>query len=208
MLRDEANGGAAGSGGEAGSGGSAGSSGAAGTAGEGGSGGEAGSAGGAAHPDVNGTFLSFCLPKTLSGGDPNLALRFATNITLNESAMTLSLKPLLTSAKSISETVGASYSQSTDVASDQTFTLKFGTTSIDGSANPISGSLIEIENTSLTGKLISNDALCAELSGMITKPLKNFSLDTPGDICLIQRVGADGVLPATPSADAFKIACP
>jgi hypothetical protein len=189
-------GGAAGSGVSGAGGSDAGASGAGGSAGDGGA---AGAGGGSAFPDVNGTFVSFCLPG-LGGGDPDYAILFSTQVMLTGNTMSFSLQAMTTTATTLTDVVGSVVSASGPVADDSTFSLNFGTANVPGVANPISGSDIEITGTRFDARILSADSMCAELGGMLTQPFMS-SFEDPGDVCIIKRVTAEAVPPRPVAAD-------
>jgi hypothetical protein len=179
------------------------------SAGSGGTGGSAGGGqagdgqGGASTVDLSGKFISYCL-SSLGVGDPMKSLLLATEFEQTGSSLSVKLTPLKIGASSLSEILGTATTAKADIASNG-FTINFGTVSIPGAANPISGSDIEIANTVFAAKIQSSDHVCAELGGQLTKPFA-YPLDDPGDICLILRVNADGSVPPLPKAAEFV--CP
>jgi hypothetical protein len=184
--------------------GAGGESGAGGEAGESGAGGEGGSAA-AGIPDATGTFHVSCL-SSLALEDTENSIRFigdikVENITETGATVTMSLAPLTVGATSTSAVVGTPLTGTAEVSADKTFTLSFGATvTVPGTANPISGSNIVIENGSMAGILKGADAFCAELNGHVTAPV-DYSLDPPSvDVCVFQRVVGDTVAPILDNA--------
>lgn len=134
---------------------------------------------------VEGLYYAACLT-VLAYGNTDRVFNFYTNTKFvpaegGGGTLSLTLKPLavdpalLSPPPTVAEagTVGDPYtSLPTDgpnVGSDGKFTLQFGSVAIPGSANPITGRDILIDNTVFTGRF-SSDRSCAQLSGSVTKP--------------------------------------
>jgi hypothetical protein len=188
-----------GAGGAAGAGGSSAGGSSAGGSSAGGAGGGAGVA------LTSGTFTSFCL-STLAGGDPTKALVFKTELEASGSKVSIGLTPLKAKSMSFADVVGAKTTKDGTLNADGTFSINFGNVAIPGVANPISGSDIEVGNTTFKARVLSNDRLCAELDGQLVKPF-NYSLDPPGDVCIILRA-PEGGFPTPPAANDYLITCP
>jgi hypothetical protein len=150
---------------------------------------------------LSGSFVAYCLT-SLGNGDPTKSILFAADLQQNGATLSAKLTPLLTTATSLKDTSGQPTTATAQVTSKQA-NLGFGTVDVPGNANAISGSDIEIGNTILRTMIQSNDRACAELDGQLTKPFA-YSLDDPGDICILLRATADGPLPPRPDASGFS----
>lgn len=150
--------------------------------------------------DINGTYVAFC---KVNFATADQALRLKAEIKVDEGGtMEMMLTPLVINAKNLSEMVGAGVPASASFLNNQ-FKLDFGTITIAGEANPISGSAIELGDTALTGVAVSGDKLVAELDGQLIKPFAT-DLTAPGDVCLFLRT--DGPIPdPAPSEADFKV---
>lgn len=148
--------------------------------------------------DLSGTFVGYC---KINFADASQALIFRADLALEGSTLQAKLQSLRSDDASINDTSGAPVSAKTGVAGNQ-FSLNFGQVDIPGNANPISGSDIEIGDTSLNSVILSQDSFRAELDGSLLKPFV-LDLDPAGDICIFLRAPGGGSLPPRPEAVDF-----
>src|SRR5262249_26196557 len=118
-------------------------------------GGEAATVHGAPPPSDFQSYYSLeCLPRVLTS-DPETALRFRAFITYatSSASVTVILHPLLARQKDIAsvDPAASDLSAHADVGPDGRFKLAFGAVSVPGTSNPISGSVINVDGTSLEG---------------------------------------------------------
>ncbi|MCS6900624.1 MAG: hypothetical protein NZX77_12765 [Polyangiaceae bacterium] len=116
--------------------------------------------------------------------------------------MALTMTPLKTTGKMLSDTVGSPYKGVSTIGGKGEFSLELGEVAIPGEANAISGSDITLSGTKLLGVVQTPDQLCAELDAQLTQPFL-YPLTTPGDVCLMLRT-TDESLPETPAAIEFS----
>lgn len=155
--------------------------------------------------NISGQFISYCLAE-LGGGEPKNSLRLGTVFEQDPGGtIKATLTPLLATATTLNDIADKAVSV-TAPFDGPCFSVNFGNVSISGKANALSGSDIEVQDTTLKMKVRSSDNLCAELDGLLIKPFEN-NFANSKDVCVILRVGADGVLPPLPAADAF-LKCP
>ena len=111
--------------------------------------------------------------------------------------------PLTTSATNVGDTVGDTATAPVATVDAQgDFEMAFADDIvIDGTANPISGTTLQIENPVLFGRVVGADVTCAGLGGL-AMPI-GVTFDPSVDVCLFTEIGVGGALPPTPSADAF-----
>ncbi len=161
--------------------------------GSGGSGGAGGSEGGDDLPPGGPLFHVSCLP-TIGGGDPSKALRFAGKmLVLGGGQRFVYLRALPVGASSLSQAFGPVQLGKTAGPAVDGDPVSFGLVTIPGGANAISGNDLVIEPTQL--RLVVNgpeSRPCAELDGMIRKPLV-IDLSDPQsvDTCLFDPVASD-----------------
>ena len=144
--------------------------------------------------DISGTFVGYC---KVNFADASLALLLATQISLKDEVMEVSLTPLLTTATTINDTAGDPAVVASSPLIGNQFSMNFGLVKIAGKANAISGSDIELAGALFKGVVSTKDKLLSELDGGLVKPFA-LDLNPAGDVCVFVR-SPDGVsLPTRP----------
>jgi len=163
-------------------------------------------------------YIGICVT-LISGGDPELALRFYTTSKYTpDSAGSASGKLLLTvtpmvgydvvakqpvkpASVSKSETRGDAIAvPETSVSASGRFTANLGTVNLVREANSISGNNIVIERTVLDGLFGSGDRFCTTLAGQLTSPYQ-LTFEASKNTCIFQKVKEGDPLPKIPASD-------
>ena len=91
------------------------------------------------------------------------------------------------------------------IAKDGTGTMMTGTQLVPGSANPVSGVMAEIDNSSLAFHVLADDTVCANLAGNLVHPV-TATLVPAENICIYRKTNPDGTF--TPLQDSDFASCP
>lgn len=152
--------------------------------------------------DLNGTFVAYCRVNFAAASE---ALRLRADIVQADATVSITLEPLKIGSTSATETVGDPQVTATTTLEQNKFAFSVGTVNISGTANPLSGSDIQLDDASFKGIVISADEMRAELDGKLIKPFE-LDLTNPAqpDICVFYRLGADLVLPTPPEQAALS----
>lgn len=138
---------------------------------------------------TTGTYFVACLPN-LGFGDVSKSLRFVgrTEYTPAEEGvggkLSLKLAPIplaqadagvTTATYDVNDTVGEplNVGDAIAVGADGKFNGAVAVATIDGSANPISGGNITVENIKLGGTFTASGPFCSGFEGKVTAPIKN-----------------------------------
>ena len=150
--------------------------------------------------DISGTWIGYC---RVNFADASQALRLATRFTKNGDAIEAKLTPLKVGSTTVDDTVGDPEVSASGTISGGMFSLDVGTVKISGSANPISGSDIQLDGATFESVINSKDEILAELDGQLVKPfMLDLSDKSLSDICVFLRLSDGKTLPATPPGDA------
>ena len=149
--------------------------------------------------DISGTYVGYCRVNFASASQ---ALRLATRFTKTGDSVAAKFEPLKIGSTTVNDTVGDPEVSATGTIVGGKFKLDVGVVKVSGSANPISGSDIQIDNATFEAVINSKDEILAELDGALIKPFEfNLSDKSKTDICVFMRL-ADGVtLPEPPPGD-------
>jgi hypothetical protein len=144
----------------------------------------------------NATYFVSCLPAVfISVPETSMLMYMEANVSGGK--VSFQNYPLKDSATKFakSETIGAPHGV-TDITmnADNTFTANIGTVLIPGKSQRITDSDLEIVNVAYETRILSNDRMCAELQGTVTKPTPS-DLMKPGDFCVIVRMNEGDDLP-------------
>jgi len=149
--------------------------------------------------DLTGTFIGYC---RVNFADASQALLLATTFAQTGTKVEAKLVPLKIGAKTVDDTVGDPETLASAEVDGGKFSLDFGTVKISGSANPISGSDIQLDNAVFEGVINSKDEILAELEGQLVKPFMfDLSDASKADICVFLRLADGKTLPETPPGD-------
>lgn len=165
---------------------------------------------------VKATYVGACRPELTN--NPLKRLSFFTHTEFTSGApgkLELTLRPLrvvdLSPPPTVSskDVVGSDIiAASTNVASDGRFQTKLGTVLVPGSAQPISGSDLEINGAFLDGRF-AESKFCARLGGQLVRPSPAArTLDPSNNICQFVRVDDGDPMPSFTAADFTPDACP
>jgi hypothetical protein len=142
---------------------------------------------------------------SLAGYDPNLAVRFLVEKTVDGTSLTLGLKPLAgwdavmggpVAPATVGEatTCGPASSTTCEIAKGA-FSARYATLDVPGAANTISGDPIRLENVRLDGVLAKGPRFCSGLAAMMTAPLQ-YELLREENTCIFVKVADGDPLPA------------
>jgi hypothetical protein len=171
-------------------------------------------------PDVavEALYVGICVT-VITGGDPNLALRFYTTSKYTPDSsgasngkIDVTLTPMLgydTAAKQPTKPASVSKSETrgdtitipeATVAPSGRFTANVGTVNLVAAANSISGRDLTIEQVVLEGLFGSGDRFCTSLAGQLTKPYQ-LTFEPAQNTCIFQKVKEGDPLPTIPASD-------
>lgn len=149
--------------------------------------------------DISGTYVGYCRVNFASAAQ---ALRLATRFTKTGSSVEAKLTPLKVGAKTVNDTVGDPEVSATGTIEGGKFTLSVGTVKVSGTANPISGSDIELNNAVFQAVINSKEEILAELDGKLVKPLmQDLSAKDQTDFCMFVLLADGMTLPEPPPGD-------
>lgn len=167
---------------------------------------------------VEGTYYGICVSE-LAFGQVNKGFNFftLTKFTPGEAGgkLELSIQPLaivnnqppptVSKAGAVGSPIAA---PPADVAADGKYKIDLGTVTVPGTANPISGSDVEILTATLEGRF-AEAKFCARLGGQVTKPVAAARvLNPPQNICQFVPIKDGDPTPGFTSADFQPESCP
>ena len=167
---------------------------------------------------VEGLYYGACLAE-LAFGQPSKRFNFftLTKYTPDPSGakLQLSIQPLavvnnqppptVSKANAVGSEIPA---PAADVSAAGRFRIELGTVNVPGTANPISGSDVEILGSSLDGRF-AEARFCARLGGQVVKPAAAArQLDPPQNICQFVPVKDGDPMPEFTEADFQPGSCP
>jgi hypothetical protein len=168
---------------------------------------------------VEGLYYGGCKTELVPGINKRFSFYTRTKFTPSASggSLELSVQPLAVEGKPASAPAVVSSAglvgqviqvPASPVAATGRFRLELGVITFPGSANPISGSDVEIQNTVFDGRF-AKERFCARLSGNLVKPQAAArTLDATLNICQFVAIKDGDKMPAFTDGDFVAGACP